>query len=60
MVDKKQICNYGAIRLKEYGVTTSVTNEFIGAVRALPISYNQAAYFQFIESFGTVRLFRLV
>ena len=54
-MDKKEICNYGAIRLKEYGVEVSVTDEFIGAVKALPTTYNQAAYFDFIESWGTVR-----
>ncbi len=58
MVDKKAICNYGALRLKEFGIVTSkpaVTDEFIGAVKALPTSYNQNAYISFIEDWGTVR-----
>ena len=56
-MDKKEICNFGALRLKEFGITTSepaVTAEFIGAVKRLPTSYNQNAYINFIEDWGTV------
>ena len=57
IVDKKEICNYGELRYKEFGVTTSlpkVTDEFIGAVLALPIANDVDAYYDFIEDWGTV------
>ena len=58
MLDKKEICNYGALRYKEYGVDRTdkpaVTDDFLGALLALPVHYNHTHYFDFIESWGTV------
>ena len=54
MVDQKAICNYGALRYKEYGASTRVTDDFYGAVRALPTTYSANSYYAFIEAWGTV------
>ena len=49
-VDKKRICNYGTVRL----VGGKVTDEFYRAVRSLPTTYSEGAYFAFIGNWGTV------
>ena len=57
--EEKSVCNRGRVRylydLARTGkFAKAVTNDFEAAVCRLPEEYNQTAYFEFIEDWGTV------
>lgn len=60
IIQKSKICNYGRVRYlyenavaREHGYTLS--RSFQNSVLyQLPLNYNQRAYMQFIENWGTV------
>lgn len=60
IIQKTEICNLGRARYKEElivdGLNPYILSEgFKNAVKALPDSYDEREYLQFIERWGTVR-----
>ena len=55
--DEQQVCNLGHVRFAEElsdWLNVTVTDSFASAVCQLPQEYSQAAYMDFLDSWGTV------
>ena len=55
----RKTCLYGQVRLMDYFATPSLTIEFVYTVRDLPSEYDEDAYLEFIDDWGTVSCYKI-